>query len=303
MNNTFSKNIFTFFTFIALAGFLTSCGNDEDLILIEGLTKEKTELLSSIDSLKTMYTDMVDSADTLTANIEKTNAQLAEKDLIIESLSKKISKGERTSNGLRAEVNQLKITKTEYENVIAGMRNEIVKLTKEKSDLMSDLDISEEKNDVLSYEIEDLKLLVRGMEQELDQRRIDGVKAANVRFEVQKKGNKPTASNNRARVIIMDFDLNNVPDIARGKTKLYLSIRDANTGIPIKSDNPIKANVDPKNEKAFSFIAQEMKEITLDENQRIEMRHSLQTKLSKGSYRATVYSDLGLIGAISFRLR
>lgn len=299
----FSKNLLAFFTFIALAGFLASCGNDEEVILIEGLKKEKTELLSSIDSLKTMYTNMVDNADTLTANIERANAQLAEKDLIITGLSKKANKADRTSSELRAEVSQLKTTKAEYENVISGMRNEIIRLTKEKSNLMNDLDMSEERVDALSYEIEDLKLLVRGMEQELDQRRIDGVKAANVRFEVQKKGDKPTASNNRARTIVMDFDLNDVPDIARGKTKLYFSIRDAKTGVPVKSDNPIKASINPKNGKAFSFIAQEMKEITLNENQRIELRHDLQTKLAKGAYRAAIYSDLGLIGAVSFRLR
>lgn len=307
MNNVFSKNLLAAIVFVALIGMMQSCTSENDNLLVEQLTEEKANLLASIDSLQMeyddMYTRMVNSSDTLNASFQNANAKMAEQEQMVKKLAKQVNIANVSADKLKAEVEQLKTSKQEYEVVIEKMRNEIIRLNKDNTNLRNNLDASADLNEALTYEIEELKLLVRGMEAELDQRRIDGVKAANVRFEVQKKGDKPTASNNRARTVIMDFDLNKVPNLARGETQMYLVIRDAKTGVPIRSNNPIKAVIKPKNGKQFTFIAQEARTITLGENQRIQMRHDLETRLAKGSYRAAVYSDLGLLGAVSFRLR
>ncbi len=303
MKNNFSVFIIALAVCVSFGIFFNGCASEPDTTAVDALEKEKKMLLSSIDSLQNLYGEMVETADTLTAGIEKANAMIASKDEEVAAMRKKAGKAEKNAAALGAEVAQLQQTKAEYEKIVAGMRDEITKLGIEKDGLIDDLDAAGAANEALQYEIEDLKLLVRGMEEELDQRRIDGVKATNLRFETLKNNNKTTGSNNRARTVLMDFDLNDVPEQVQGEVQLYFVIRNAKTGVPIKSNNPINATIKPKRGAAYSFIAQESKTVTLGTNQRLEMKHDLETKLEKGAYRALVYSDLGLIGAVGFRLR
>lgn len=279
------------------------CGEEAENPEVTRLNTEKTRLMASIDSLQNLYSDMSTEADTLTAGIRKANATIEQKNEEYEALRKKLGKSNRETETLRNEVTQLQQAKAEYESLVNGMRNEIERLNRDNDALSQKTIELAGENEGLRFEIDEMKMLVRGMEAELDQRRIDGVKATNFRVEVLKSGDKPTGSNNRARAVVMDFDLNNIPQQLQGETQVYFVIKDGKTGVPIKSDNPIKATIKPKNGQTYSIIAQESKSVTLNENQRLEFRHELQTKLEKGYYRATAYSDLGLIGAVSFRLR
>lgn len=299
-----NKVLFFVVNSILLSGLLfTSCEAEQDLTEINRLQDEKKALMTSVDSLQTLYQQMVENSDTLTAGIEKANALIEEKEAELKKMTAKGVEANKTAETLKAEIAVLKETKAEFENIISALKNEITRLNVENAALSDDLTEAEGVNLNLQYEIDELKTLLRGVEAELDQRRIDGVKAANIRFEVLKSGNKPTSSNNRARTFAMDFDLNKVPAQVQGETTLYFVIKDAMTGVPVKSDNPIKANIKTKNAGTLALIAQESKQVNLGENQRLGLRHDIQTKLKKGSYRALVYSDLGLIGAVSFRLR
>ena len=127
-------------------------------------------------------------------------------------------------------------------------------------------------------------------------------KASAFRVEVEKKrGSKATAKSRKAKRIKVSFDLTNVPEEYQGVRPLYLVISD-DKATPIKLDNPIKAQIQV-NGQTTDIIAAESKEINVTDNQRLSFSHDLAEKLGSGYYRVALYTDIGLLGANSFRLR
>ncbi|MEL6926433.1 MAG: hypothetical protein AAFO94_20485 [Bacteroidota bacterium] len=71
---------------------------------------------------------------------------------------------------------------------------------------------------------------------------------------------------------------------------------------PIKLTNPIQAEVSV-NGQTMQLQAAEAKEVNIEANQRLSFSHDLSEKLGSGYYRVVAYTDIGLLGATSFRLR
>ena len=82
---------------------------------------------------------------------------------------------------------------------------------------------------------------------------------------------------------------------------LYLVVTD-DKGTPIKTENPIQAKVNVNNQ-AMDIIAVKVQEVDIIENQRLSFTHQLEDKLRAGYYRVAVYTDIGMLGAASFRLQ
>ena len=57
------------------------------------------------------------------------------------------------------------------------------------------------------------------------------------------------------------------------------------------------------NGQPTDIIAAESKEVNITADQRLTFTHELADKLSTGYYRVALYTDIGLLGANSFRLR
>jgi S-adenosylmethionine synthetase len=100
---------------------------------------------------------------------------------------------------------------------------------------------------------------------------------------------------------MVSFDLVNVPDEFQGVRPVYLVITD-DKGTPIRIANPINAQVQI-NGAAMDIQAVSTREENIAENQRLSFNHDLEEKLRSGYYRVAVYTDVGLLGASSFRLR
>lgn len=73
-------------------------------------------------------------------------------------------------------------------------------------------------------------------------------------------------------------------------------------GVPITSENPLQTESVVGGQR-MDLIAQEAKEINLGDSQRLSFTHELSDKLNRGFYRASVFTDVGLLGAASFRLQ
>ena len=82
---------------------------------------------------------------------------------------------------------------------------------------------------------------------------------------------------------------------------LYLVVTD-DKGTPIKDSNPIQAKV-VVNGQDMDIQAVKVQEVNIEESQRLSFSHDLEEKLTTGYYRVAVYTDIGLLGASSFRLR
>jgi hypothetical protein len=73
-------------------------------------------------------------------------------------------------------------------------------------------------------------------------------------------------------------------------------------GTPVKMSNPIQATVNV-NGQDMDIQAVKVQEVNIEENQRLSFNYDLEERLKSGYYRVAVYTDIGLLGASSFRLR
>ncbi|NJO86960.1 MAG: hypothetical protein HC821_02670, partial [Lewinella sp.] len=161
--------------------------------------------------------------------------------------------------------------------------------------LTADLNTSRSENEALSG-------LNRSMQGEIEKLTLDNFKATAFSVELMKgKGETVTATGRRARRIAVSFDLAGVPQEYQGVRTLYLVISD-DKGKPITSEKTIPAKVNVNGQR-MDILALATRELNIEESQRVNFSHELDQKLSEGFYRAQVFTDIGLLGASSFRLR
>jgi len=196
---------------------------------------------------------------------------------------------------LRAEIQNLLSAKAQLESSIANLKVENDSLRNRANVLEQDLNVARQNNTSLSQ-------LNRTMEGELKRLTLANFKATAFRVEVEKKRkSKLTSKSRQAKKVVISFDVTEVPDQYQGVRPLYLVISDE-TGTPIKAKNPVNAQV-TVNSQRMDIIAVEAKEIDITSNQRLSFTHDLEEKLRKGFYRILIYTDIGLLGSNSFRLR
>ncbi|MDX1667003.1 MAG: hypothetical protein R3350_07230 [Saprospiraceae bacterium] len=140
------------------------------------------------------------------------------------------------------------------------------------------------------------------MEEEVNRLTLANFKASAFQVELERKNDKVTSKARRARRIIITFDLTNVPEEYQGVRPLYLVINDEKATPIVSTEDAINTEV-MINGEVVDLVAAEAKEVDIAENQRLAFTHDLSDKLEPGYYRAAVYTDIGLLGAASFRLR
>lgn len=255
----------------------------------------KADLEVEVDSLQIAYEALSDENLTLASDLKDAKKRINRRDKTIKAVKATNTNNEAELFGLRAEIQSLLGAKSRLENSILALQAENDSLRTRTGVLEVDLSTARKDN-------EDLASLNRSIQEEVGRLTLANFKASGFRVELQKKRkSKVTAKSRRAKRIEASFDLAEVPEEYQGVRNIYLVISD-DKGTPIKLDNPINATV-KVNGQDTDIIAAEAKEVNITSSQRISFKHDLKSKLKKGYYRAAVFTDIGLLGASSFRLR
>lgn len=258
----------------------------EELAGIESL---KSELSREVDSLQQAYQTLADENQTLQGSLADAQSQLAQKDAQIRAAR---SNSLGTINGLRAEIQGLLAVKAELENSISSLQMENDSLRIRTGDLERDLGIAQEEKQALA----NLNQTIQG---ELKRLTLANFKAT--AFQVEVEGRRPvvTAKSGRARRIIVNFDLTEVPQEYQGVRPLYMVITD-DKGLPVTGSNIQAKSV--VNGQTVELLAVKARDVNITNNQRLSFSHDVEDRLKAGYYRVSIYTNIGLLGAASFRL-
>lgn len=269
---------------------------EQDKIELSGeldeLNELKDDLATEVDSLQLAYETLYEENTSLAGSLSEAESKIASKDAAIRN-EKKRSASE--VNNLRAEIQDLLATKSDLQQSIFDLQAENDSLKAVTQLLTEDLSVARNEN-------QELANLNRTIQDEVSRLTLDNFKASAFQVEVEnKKGTKVTAKSGKARRIRVSFDLTNVPEEYQGLRTIYLTIAD-DKGTPVKAANPIQAKISV-NGQAMDLIAVAAQEENLGISQRLSFTHDLEEKISAGFYRVTAYTDIGLLGASTFRLR
>jgi len=263
------------------------------------LEKLKSDLKTQVDSLESRYNRLSDENATLATSVEEEKARNRRKNSTIKKL-KAAQEASNASNAnanasLQAQISALMAAKSQLEGNISDLQAENSSLREKLGMAEASLNKAQDDNSALDK-------LNKTMQSEISNLTLANFKATAFQVEVEKRrGEKATAKSRLAKRIKATFDLTDVPAKYQGVRPIYLSITDA-TATPIYLENPIKATVSVNGQDS-QIIAAEQKEINIKENQRLSFNHKLGKRLKKGFYRVVVYTDIGVLGASTIRLR
>ncbi len=251
----------------------------------------KMQLEDEVSNLQRTYDLLVEENESLQGSLADAQKQIVQKDVAIRNANRKAA---AQSNDLKSQIEELLSLRDSLQTSIVDLQEENRELKERAGILEKDLNIAREENQALEN-------LNRSMQAELDRLTLANFKASAFQVAVEQKNEKVTSKSRRARRINVTFDLTSVPEEYQGVKTLYLAVTD-DKGTPIQTANPIQKQINANNQK-IDIIAVEAKEVNIGASQRLAFNHALDEKLSPGFYRASVYTDIGLLGATSFRLR
>lgn len=258
------------------------------------LETEKTAIEHSLDSLSTAYGDLRTENETLKGSVSSSAALVREKEAVIQEIK---STSAKDIDALRAQVEELRRAKIEYETIIATLKSENDQLKNANAQLTSENTQLKGEKEQLSGQVQDLG---KQLEEQIRKTQSAAFKATAFRVEAERRNDKLTTKARKVREINVSFDLADVPQAYQGPQKLYLVITD-DKGNPVPSTNPSKATVYAPT-GPVDIIAQQVKSVALETTQRHNFTHKFDDKLKSGNYVVAIYCDKGLLGASSFRL-
>lgn len=258
---------------------------------VEELETLREELITEVDSLQGEYSMLAETNGELQGELSQAQETIAQKEAAIRNIK---ARNASEINSLRAEIKQLMSLKDDLQGNIQDIQAENDSLRTAMGVLASDLDASKE-------EVEQLNNIRRTIEEENERLTLENFKASAFQVEFEKGNDKVTSKANKVKTVRTSFDLTGVPEEYRGTRTLYLTITD-DKGNPIDAANPIKAKT-VVNNKEMDIIAVKAKDVDITKDQRLSFAYDLEDKLDPGYYRVAIYTDIGLLGASSMRLR
>lgn len=258
------------------------------------LETTKVSLESQLDSLASDYSNLRTENENLQGRITSTAALIAQKDAQIRQIK---TTSVKDLQSLRDQVANLEKTKIEYETIITAIRTENDDLKKENSRLTGENAQLKGANTDLSGQVQDL---AKQLEDQIRKTQSATFKATSFRVELERRNDKLTTRARRAREIFVSFDLADVPQTYQGQQKLYLVITD-DRGTPIVCQMPTKSTVFAPS-GPVEIVAQQVKEVVLENTQRLSFNYKFDERLKSGNYVVAIYCDKGLLGASSFRM-
>lgn len=251
----------------------------------------RSDLQQQVDSLAQAYDNLAEENKNLQGSVTNAEQTIASQTAAITKIKKQSAS--ETGN-LKSQIEELLKAKAMLEGNIKNLQAENDSLRTVTGQITSDLASAKSENDALAT-------LNKTMNDEMKKLTLANFKASAFRVEVERKRPKATAKAGRARRLLISFDLTEVKSEFRGLRPLYLVLTD-DKGTPIKNSNPIQAKVNV-NGQSMDLLAVQKKDVDIVENQRLTFTHELEDKLKSGFYRVAVYTDIGLLGASSFRLQ
>ena len=258
---------------------------------VEDLEELRTDLLQEVDSLQQEFSLLAEQNGQLQGSLASAQETIAKTEVALRNAKAQSS---TEINGLRAEIQKLLALKTQLESNINAVQAENDSLRIVTGMLEADLGVARDENQTLAN-------LNKSIQEEVNRLTLANFKASAFQVDLEQKNEKVTTKARRVRTIRTSFDLTNVPAEYQGLRTLYLVITD-DKGTPVPATNPIKAQTVANNQK-MDIIAVKAKDVDITENQRLSMVYDLEDKLSAGYYRVAIYTDIGLLGASSLRVR
>ncbi|MDX2070011.1 MAG: hypothetical protein SFV55_16410 [Haliscomenobacter sp.] len=257
---------------------------------LSSLNELKEDLAAEVDSLESAYQTLAGENETLQGSLADAQSALARKDAEI-----KANRSNRLNevNGLKGEIQQLLAEKANLEQVIGDLQAENQELKERTGQLERDLSTARTENTSLGN-------LNKTMQSELKRLTLANFKASGFQVEVEARKPKATASSGKARRVKVSFDLVDVPQEYQGLRPVYMVITD-DKGVPIQGSN-IQEKV-TVNGTSMDILAVKAKDVNITATQRLSFSHELEEKLRDGFYRVSVFTDIGMLGASSFRLQ
>jgi myosin heavy subunit len=260
----------------------------------QALAVEKASIERTLDSLSNAYAVLRTENESLQGRVNTTAEIVQQKEATIKQIKEGSAKD---INELRSQVESLKKAKIEIETIVTAIRAENEALKAENQRLTEENTQLKGSNTELTGQVQDL---AKQLEEQIRKTQSATFKATSFSVQLERRNDKLTTRAKKAREIFVSFDLADVPQSFQGQQKIYMVITD-DKGNPIASKNPTKATVyAPSGPVEISAI--QLKEVVLDNTQRLSFTHKFDDRLKSGNYVVAIYCDKGLLGASSFRL-
>jgi len=266
----------------------------------ESLLIEKGVLATQLENVKETYDLVMAENGELKGTVEQNLKAIAEKSAELGKLKKQQTSDRKNLEGLKKDVEMLRSARVSLETEVTALRKENEILRTENERLSGELRKAKNENQMLVDKVDQLSEMSQNLKSIQEFVAPAGIRANAFRVEVEKRNDKLTVKGKRARELGISFDLMDVPENMQGVQKIYLSITD-NKGVPISGKNNRQTKIG-SGEKRMDVVSQQVKEINLTGTQRLGFTYPLEQKLAPGYYRATVYTEAGWIGSVSFRV-
>lgn len=254
----------------------------------------KEQLRVSIDSLETAYESLSEENTSLQGDVEEANKKAKNANRAAAKWKHKLQAANDESASLSAQIQALLAAKGDLESSIVALQTQNDSLKTLTQSLSQDLEQSNEDKEAL-------RRLNASINDELKRLTLANFKATAFNVSTLQRNGKIQMRHRRVKKVKVSFDLTNVPEKYQGVRPIYMVITDEKA-TPIKVENSINATV-KVNGQSLDIQAVEAKEINISGSQRVAFSHDLVSKLKRGYYRVAVYTDIGMLGGSSFRLR
>ncbi len=254
----------------------------------------KVQLKASVDSLENAYTSLSEENTSLQGDVEEANRKAKNAGRAARKWKRKLQEANDNSASLSAQIQALLAAKGDLESSIVSLQMQNDSLQSLTETLSTDLAQSREDKEALQR-------LNASINDELKRLTLANFKATAFNVSTLQRNGKLNARAWRVKKVKVSFDLTNVPEKYQGVRPVYMVITDEKA-TPIKVDKVINATV-KVNGQSLDIQAVEAKEINISDSQRLSFSHDLVKKLKRGYYRVAVYTDIGMLGGSSFRLR
>ncbi len=278
---------------------------------IGNLNTTKEALNNEVAQLKSDYETLLADHEELEATFENTQYEINENEQKLADM-----RANKSSFTVADEVVLLRAIREQYAYVLSKLRQQTVILYDANSGL-------QEENALLQKRLMKMKDQSEQLASQVFELKQSGFKnnqpmapnvsnvstpkskasVENFKFDIRKKGDRPTGSARRAQKISVAFDVTGKQDQPDQDQELYLVIKDVN-GMNVPVDNPIKTTVGTDSGRDEEIISQQTTRVNLTKSQMAQFEiHPKKRTLKEGFYRAFVYSKSGLLGSDQFYLR
>jgi len=259
------------------------------------LNKIKEDLETERMNLEADFNRLAEEKADLEKTLKEEKSRTARRNVTIKKLKAAQELSTNDNASLEQQISSLLASNRE-------LQSNINSLAAENAELKDQLGIVQESLSAEKGKSADLEKLNQSMQSEIANLTMKNFKATAFQVEVEKRRKSKVTSKSRwAKKVKVAFELADVPEKYHGVRPIYMVIQDE-AAKPIYVDNPIKASV-AVNGQPTDILATEQKEMNIGEIQRINFIHNLDKRLSKGYYRVIIYTDIGILGASTFRLR